>query len=64
MNLQEKGGYCREIGSMVYWKHIIENKNIYYIQKVRKNMVLHFDNSHRLGGGEELENVKGENSMS
>ena len=29
-----------------------------------KNMVLHLGNSHRLGGSDELEKVKGENSVS
>ena len=42
------------MGGMVYWKHIIESEDICYIQKIRKIMVLHFDNSHRLGGGERI----------
>ncbi len=44
----------KESMNVVYWKCIIESKDICYMQIDRKNMVRNLYNSLRLGGGERI----------
>jgi len=41
--LRMRGEYCREMGGMVYWKHVIESKEMWYIQRNRKDWAVDFE---------------------